>query len=393
MKHYMKFLTPFFLILSLLSCNKGLEGEPSSGLTAADRASGFSSGSSTGGADTTKYKTGVITAGEWHDLDNWSFWKGLDPYLDSTKFMSYWGFNLKQHCALSLTDNSGRKIHNALVTVKDGSTIIWETKTDNAGKAALYVNLFGSFQKNFNVTVSYQGKNFELGSFSNAEQTISAKINSTPIVSKNIDMMLVVDATGSMGDELEYLKVELNDVINRVRANAINDNLRMGSVFYRDKGDEYVTRKLDFTSDNSSLVNFVKNQAAGGGGDFPEAVDEALDVALQQSWRDDAIARILFLVLDAPPHAEYQDMKERLEKITRLASKKGIKIIPIVASGINKETEFLMRFMAMGTNGTYVFITNHSGIGGPHLQPTIGSYKVEFLNDLMVRLMLKYTAL
>jgi von Willebrand factor type A domain len=388
MKHYMKLITPLFLILSLLSCNKGIEGEPSSGLTAADSAFGFSSsgksgsGSSTGGSgDTTKYKTGIITAGEWHDLGNWSFWKGLNPYLDSTKFMSYWGFNLKQHCVLSLTDNNGRKIHNALVTVKDGSTIIWET------------NLFGSFQKNFNVNITYQGKSFDIGSFSYTDQAISARINSTPIVSKNIDMMLVVDATGSMGDELEYLKVELNDVINRVRANAINDNLRMGSVFYRDKGDEYVTRKLDFTSDNASLVNFVKNQTAGGGGDFPEAVDEALDVALQQSWRDDAIARILFLVLDAPPHAEYQDMKERLEKITRLASKKGIKIIPIVASGINKETEFLMRFMAMGTNGTYVFITNHSGIGGSHLQPTIGSYKVEFLNDLMVRLMLKYTTL
>ena len=50
-----------------------------------------------------------------------------------------------------------------------------------------------------------------------------------------------------------------------------------------------------------------------------------------------------------------------------------------------------MRFLAMSTNGTYVFITDHSGIGNAHLTPTIGNYKVEFLNDLMVRLMQKYT--
>lgn len=67
-------------------------------------------------------------------------------------------------------------------------------------------------------------------------------------------------------------------------------------------------------------------------------------------------------------------------------AKKGIKIIPITASGIDKETEFLMRFFAISTNGTYVFITNHSGIGNEHLEPTVGDYEVEFLNDLMVRL-------
>jgi hypothetical protein len=45
----------------------------------------------------------------------------------------------------------------------------------------------------------------------------------------------------------------------------------------------------------------------------------------------------------------------------------------------------------MSTNGTYVFITNDSGIGNDHLQATVGDYEVEFLNDLMVRLVKKYT--
>ena len=50
-----------------------------------------------------------------------------------------------------------------------------------------------------------------------------------------------------------------------------------------------------------------------------------------------------------------------------------------------------MRFMAISTNGTYVFITSDSGIGNPHLEPTVGEYEVEFLNDLLVRLINKYS--
>ncbi|HEY0108510.1 MAG TPA: hypothetical protein VGB67_02715, partial [Fibrella sp.] len=58
--------------------------------------------------------------------------------------------------------------------------------------------------------------------------------------------------------------------------------------------------------------------------------------------------------------------------------------------GIDKETEFLMRMLAIGTQGTYVFITNDSGIGNTHLIPSVGDYQVEYLNELMLRLIVKY---
>ena len=49
-----------------------------------------------------------------------------------------------------------------------------------------------------------------------------------------------------------------------------------------------------------------------------------------------------------------------------------------------------MRYMAIATNGTYVFITNHSGIGNNHIEPSIGEYEIEYLNQLIVRLINKY---
>ena len=131
-------------------------------------------------------------------------------------------------------------------------------------------------------------------------------------------------------------------------------------------------------------------QSAGGGGDYPEALNEGLEEALMQEWSEDAIARIVFLVLDAPPHHNSEVIKDLQSQIEYAASM-GIKIIPITASGINRQTEYLMKFMSVMTNGTYVFLTDHSGIGNSHLDPIVKDFEVEKLNDLLVRLVNNYT--
>jgi hypothetical protein len=95
------------------------------------------------------------------------------------------------------------------------------------------------------------------------------------------------------------------------------------------------------------------------------------------------------MLLDAPPHHEPEVLRSLHASVEKAAAE-GIRIIPIVASGIDKETEFLMRFMAVSTGGTYVFITDHSGVGGDHLEASVGRHDIELLNDLIVRLINKY---
>ena len=75
-------------------------------------------------------------------------------------------------------------------------------------------------------------------------------------------------------------------------------------------------------------------------------------------------------------------MIESLQNSIRAAAQKGIRIVPLSASGINKDTEFLMKFFGLATNGTYTFLTDHSGIGGKHLEPTTDEYKVEALKPV-----------
>jgi Mg-chelatase subunit ChlD len=204
--------------------------------------------------------------------------------------------------------------------------------------------------------------------------------------------MFVVDATGSMGDEINYLKSELEDIVGRVQSSDNQEVIRLGMTFYRDHGDEYLVRNFDFKTDIKQIQADLNQQSAGGGGDFEEAVDEALDNAInQQQWSTTATTRLLFLILDAPPHHDLQRIKT-MQKNIEAAAEKGIKIIPVVASGIDKNTEFLMRMTAQATNGTYVFLTDDSGVGNSHLKPTIGSYQVEYLNNLILRLIKKYSS-
>ena len=200
------------------------------------------------------------------------------------------------------------------------------------------------------------------------------------------DVMFVVDATGSMEDEIAYLKKELEDVVSQVKTKQPDMKLQVGSVFYRDIGEEYVTRSAPLSADAVSTINFINQQSADGGGDYPEAVDAALNEAIaQQNWSESARTRILFLMLDAPPHDDSKTLQKLQATITEAAAK-GIKIIPIASSGMDKETEFLMRFFSLATNGSYVFMTDHSGVGNSHVEPTVGDYQVEYLNELLARI-------
>lgn len=68
----------------------------------------------------------------------------------------------------------------------------------------------------------------------------------------------------------------------------------------------------------------------------------------------------------------------------------GIRIVPVASSGVDKETEFILRSFSILTNGTYIFLTDHRGIGNDHIEPTIGQYHVEYINNLLVKVIRRY---
>ncbi len=341
----------------------------------------------------TNTKPGTITAGEWNDLQNWDFWKKIFE-KDYINLKSYWTINPFNRVSVLVKDNNSLPLAGIEVILFYKKEKQWVAQTDNYGMAELFLKTNDTSFMIINsaeLSLEIDNGNKKVTNVLLFEKGINTiKLTSNSNIQDKLEVCFVVDATGSMGDELEFLKVELVDVIRQVQSDNPKTTILTSSVFYRDAGDEYVTRKSDFSDDVFKTIEFIKNQKADGGGDFPEAVHSALDEAVNNlQWSEKAKSKIIFIVLDAPPHFDNKVI-ENLYSIIKKSAEKGIKIIPIVASGIDKETEFLMRFMSIMTNGTYVFITDDSGIGESHLVATVGSYNVEFLNDLMVRLLNKY---
>lgn len=336
---------------------------------------------------------GQLTAGEINDFSKWELWKDLkETELES--FQEIWDIRPDQRYTLQLTNQDGYPIVDATAHLMDQGKPIWTSKTDNTGKAEFWAALFGSKNqsKTYDIQIEYQGHLLILEQAQIFQNGLNHYQIEAPCNLPNLtDVAFVVDATGSMGDEIAYLKAELEHVANRFAADNPDQTLRLGSVFYRDEGDAYVTKKHDLTRTYPKVVNFVRSQHADGGGDFPEAMDKALDVAINElSWSESATARILFLVMDAPPHQDTQT-KKKVQQLCQQASRKGIKIVPVAGSGIDKSTEYLSRCLALTTNGTYVFLTDHSGIGNAHIEPTTDDYDVELLNELLLRLIQQYT--
>lgn len=346
-------------------------------------------------AATSMASAGTLTAGEIHDFSKWDLWQDIAEE-DLMNWREYWGIYPAQRYPLQLTDQGGKAVVNAVVKLMGpDQNVVWTARTDNTGKAELWDHLFSSRKgpnRQLEIVVEHQGQQFPLDRISSFQQGYN--FLSIPVVCDNnpaVDIVFVVDATGSMRDEIDYLKAELHDVVQRVKDTLPDAELSLGSVFYRDQGEEYVTRKTPLSSVISRTTDFIKDQEAQGGGDNPEAVEEALRVAVEEmNWRSEASAKLMFLVLDAPPHKS-PEILETLERVTQQAAALGIRIIPIACSGIDKSTEYLMRSLALATNGTYTFLTDDSGVGYSHIEPTTDSYDVEKLNGLLARVIYQFS--
>lgn len=337
--------------------------------------------------------SGQLTAGEVNDFGKWEMWQDITTD-ELSQYRNLWQLYPNQRYSVLITSETNTPVIDATIYLKSGNKTLWTAKTDNTGKAELWANMFDSTSLNrISFQVEYKGSINSINNpstFHNGINKLTIDTHSQCDIPENVDIAFVFDATGSMADEMKYLQAEILDVIDRIDSTHANLTVNLGSVFYRDIGDTYLTVQNDLTEDIPTAVDFFKNQSAGGGGDFPEAVHSGLEIAINQfSWSNDARARIIFLVLDAPPHEE-KNIIDSLNILTQQAAKLGIRIVPITCSGVDKSTEYLMRSMALATNGTYVFLTDDSAIGNSHIKPTTDKWNVEFLNDLIVRLVNQY---
>ena len=184
---------------------------------------------------------------------------------------------------------------------------------------------------------------------------------SSALAKPTVEVAFVLDTTGSMGGLIEGAKRKIWSIATAIVDSNPDADIRMGLVAYRDIGDDYVTKKVELTRDIQDLYANLLELKARGGGDWPESVNEALDIAVNKlQWTAGSDARrIVFLVGDAPPHMDYaQDTKY---PVTLSVAKQKDIVVNAVLAGAAADTERVWRDIAQNGNGRFIPIPQDGG--------------------------------
>lgn len=183
-----------------------------------------------------------------------------------------------------------------------------------------------------------------------------------PAAKPAVDVVFVLDSTGSMGGLIAGAKEKIWSIANGVVGQKPTPTVRIGLLSYRDRGDAYVTRMFDLTEDIDTVFKNLQSFEAAGGGDSPESVNQALHEAVtRMGWSSGKQAtRIIFLVGDFPPHMDYQD--DIKYPVTCEAAAKSNIIINTVQCGSEPATTPVWQKIASLAEGSYVALAQTGGM-------------------------------
>jgi hypothetical protein len=296
--------------------------------------------------------------------------------------------DVSERHTIHVTDSDGRPILGAVATVSDANgRELSRLLTTSDGRVLFFPKAVGGgeAQGTF-IQVEKDGREATLEIDGEAREhnlTLDARPASEPI---RLDVFFLIDATGSMSDEIQQLKDNMISVSERIHALPSKPNVRFGMTIYRDRGDLFVSRTFDFTSDIHAFTDELADVVAEGGGDYPESLNEGLHSALElPEWRVEETVSLIFLIADAPPHLDYSQDYDYTQEIFT-ATENGIKIFPLASSGLDDQGEYIFRQLAQVTGGKFLFLT-YGAAGGPgdDTPHHVEDYSVLSLDDLVVK--------
>lgn len=210
---------------------------------------------------------------------------------------------------------------------------------------------------------------FVLAIFGHAQKRPIKKINNAPkkpiiVTDKRdtLEMVFVLDTTGSMGGLIDGAKQRIWGIINEVMQKQSRPRVRVGLVAYRDLGDEYVTKITPITEDLDLVYTNLMAYRADGGGDEPENVRKALAEGVKKAgWAQTkkGLAQIVFLVGDAPP----QNYAQEPDVLTTTAEavRKNM-IVNTIQCGSLSGTKEIWQNIALRGEGKYFAIAQDGGV-------------------------------
>ncbi|MHA1202113.1 MAG: vWA domain-containing protein [Candidatus Heimdallarchaeaceae archaeon] len=216
-------------------------------------------------------------------------------------------------------------------------------------------------------------------------------ISSSAIVSKPLDLAIILDQSGSMGDEISVLTDDLVGVINQVNTD-VHDLQTALILFGGSSSNPYNDDSLvtPLTDDISIIVDVLSQTDAGGS---HEPWGDALWVAQNRlNWRENAV-KLIVLITDEPCDGgevigyggsdDYDG--ELLYELFSSLKAQGFILCTIAASGANGLTYKQLEIAAETTAGTYIVL----GGEGPQtsdLPDIIGELVVKYAVELDLKI-------
>lgn len=319
--------------------------------------------------------------------DNEDFGAYLD-YLERIRSLDIptRAFDPTGRIVVTATGSSGQPVAGAEVVVSAAGEEVTRIRTAADGTARFHPSLYGAGDTgSFDFTAEGVVATAEPGGTATLELP-SAGGAEAPVP---LDVLFLLDATGSMGDEIDRLKTNIDSIAARVDELESAPDVRFGMTLYRDVSDAFVTSTYDFTGNVEEFRGALAEVVADGGNDYPEALDEGLAEALgKPSWRDPAsTVQLVFLVADAPPHVE-RDVPTPYPDSISDAIGRGVKIFPVASSESDDQAEAVFRQLAQSTGARFVFLSYgaEGAATGSETDIDRTDYEELPLDELVVRL-------
>ncbi len=261
--------------------------------------------------------------------------------------------------SIRVIDRDGRIVPGAQVHLIDegADKVIWQGRTYGDGCLPFYPKLTPGGKPGPLLCEVRYGDDFARQRWDSEGEIYTLRLSDTSRETEDVelDVVFLIDTTGSMGDEIAAIKATLLSLTDRLEGLGREFALRYGAVLYRDLGDDYVTKAHPFTLDIETFDKALQEIVAKGGGDAPESLNQGLAVAVAgMQWKPGA-AKLIFLIADAPPHMDYAN-DIPYGRSLEAAVGRGIRIHSVAASGLDAAGTFAFRQFAQFTRGKFIFI-------------------------------------
>ena len=186
-----------------------------------------------------------------------------------------------------INNDENKKEYDDIITNLNNLMIEYEIKTQMLEPYSFKIDSFLNLLTEQNINLDRQINELRL-----LDEIVNVEI------STSLDLLFIIDITGSMWPYINEVKRNIISIINGIIDKCPGIDINLGFIGYRDFYEDYYD--IDFTQDYEELTNTIIGEYASGGGDFPEDVAFALELALNKTWKSNA--KLAIYIADAPGH-------------------------------------------------------------------------------------------